>query len=38
MWDGTFKGTKQPSGSYVYYINLNDSRKQVFQGVVNIIR
>jgi gliding motility-associated-like protein len=38
MWDGTFKGTKQPNGTYVYYINLNDSRKQVFQGVVTIIR
>jgi gliding motility-associated-like protein len=38
MWDGTFKGTKQPNGTYVYYINLNDSRKQVFQGVITIIR
>jgi gliding motility-associated-like protein len=38
MWDGTFRGTKQPNGTYVYYINLNDSRKQVFQGVVTIIR
>jgi gliding motility-associated-like protein len=38
MWDGTFKGTKQPSGTYVYYIILNDSRKQVFQGIITIIR
>lgn len=38
MWDGTFRGTKQPNGTYVYFINLNDSRKQVFQGVVTIIR
>lgn len=38
MWDGTFKGVKQPAGSYVYYIALNDSRKQVFQGVITIIR
>lgn len=38
MWDGTFKGTKQPAGTYVYYITLNDSRKQVFQGVITIIR
>jgi gliding motility-associated-like protein len=37
-WDGTFKGTKQPAGSYVYYINLNDKRNQVFQGLVTIIR
>jgi gliding motility-associated-like protein len=38
MWDGTFKGAKQPNGSYVYFINLNDSRKQVFQGLITIIR
>lgn len=38
MWDGSFKGTKQPSGSYVYFIKLNDKRNQVFQGQVIIIR
>jgi len=38
QWDGTFKGAKQPSGSYVYFILLNDERKQVFQGLVTIIR
>ena len=37
-WDGTFKGTKQPNGSYVYFIKLNDNRNQVFQGLVTIIR
>ena len=37
-WDGTFKGKPQPSGSYVYYIVLNDRKKQVFQGLVTIIR
>jgi gliding motility-associated-like protein len=37
-WDGTFKGKPQPSGSYVYYIVLNDRMKQVFQGLVTIIR
>ncbi len=37
-WDGTYKGTKQPNSSYVYFINLNDNRKQVFQGLVTIIR
>ncbi|MBL0201121.1 MAG: PKD domain-containing protein [Chitinophagaceae bacterium] len=38
MWDGTFKGAKQPGGSYVYFIKLNDNRNQVFQGLVTIIR
>lgn len=37
-WDGTFKGTQQPNGTYVYYIKLNDKRQQEFQGVVTIIR
>jgi len=37
-WDGSSKGTKQPNGSYVYYIKLNDNRNQVFQGTVTIIR
>jgi gliding motility-associated-like protein len=37
-WDGTFKGTQQPNGSYVYFINLKDKRQQVFQGVVTVIR
>lgn len=37
-WDGNYKGSSQPNGTYVYYIILNDSRKQVFQGTVTIIR
>lgn len=37
-WDGTYKGVKQPSGSYVYLIRLNDARQQIFQGQVTIIR
>ncbi len=37
-WDGSFKGTTQPNGTYVYYIVLNDSRMQVFKGTVTIIR
>ncbi|MGB4845919.1 MAG: PKD domain-containing protein [Ferruginibacter sp.] len=37
-WDGSFKGKPQPNGSYVYHINLNDNRNQVFQGTVTVIR
>lgn len=37
-WDGTFKGAQQPTGSYVYYISLNNPAKEVFKGTVLIIR
>jgi len=36
-WDGTFLGTQQPAGAYVYLIVLNDTNKQVIQGQVLII-
>ncbi len=36
-WDGTFLGTQQPAGAYVYLIVLNDANKQVIQGQVLII-
>jgi|GEM_PF-385300 len=37
-WDGTYKGAKQPMGAYTYLINLNDDKKQIFLGVVTLIR
>ncbi|MGB4843190.1 MAG: PKD domain-containing protein [Ferruginibacter sp.] len=37
-WDGSYKGVQQPNGAYVYVIQLNDTRNQVFQGTVMIIR
>lgn len=37
-WDGTFKGTQQPNGTYTYIIKLNDRFNQVFTGIVIIIR
>ncbi|MBL0056501.1 MAG: gliding motility-associated C-terminal domain-containing protein [Chitinophagaceae bacterium] len=37
-WDGKYKGKEQPTGSYVYMIDLKDSRQQFFQGLVTIIR
>ena len=37
-WDGTFKGVKQPAGTYIYLLELNDSKKQFIQGTISIIR
>lgn len=37
-WDGTYKGTPQTNGTYVYVIHLNDAAKQVLKGTVMIIR
>jgi gliding motility-associated-like protein len=37
-WMGTFNGTSQPVGTYVYLVRLNDAKKQVLKGVVTIIR
>ena len=37
-WDGSFKGTGQVNGTYVYLINLNDDKNQVLKGTVMIIR
>lgn len=39
-WDGTFKGQKQPMGTYVYVIQLHDAVKglQHTKGTVTLIR
>jgi len=39
-WDGTFKGTKQPSGVYVYVatLTLENGTVEVKKGSVNLIR
>ena len=37
-WDGTYKGKQQPTGSFIYLIQLNDSKKQTLTGTVTIIR
>lgn len=37
-WRGRFREKDQPVGTYVYIIRLNDDKKQVRKGVVNIIR
>jgi gliding motility-associated-like protein len=37
-WRGTFNGTDQPVGTYVYLIKLNDDKKRLLKGVVTIIR
>jgi gliding motility-associated-like protein len=37
-WDGTYKGKQQPQGSFIYYIQLNDTTKQTLTGTVTIIR
>jgi gliding motility-associated-like protein len=37
-WTGYYKGQKQPIGSYVYLIQLNDTQKQVLKGTVTIVQ
>lgn len=37
-WDGSFRGTQQPIGVYVYQIRLNDGTGRVLKGTVSIIR
>ena len=39
-WDGTFKGTDQEIGVYVYYLNVtfNDGVKESYKGNVTLIR
>lgn len=37
-WNGTYKGIVQPHDVYVYLVQLNDERKQVFKGTVTLIR
>ncbi len=37
-WDGTFNGTQQPAGAYVYYINTGDNTVKNIQGTVLILR
>lgn len=37
-WDGSFRGTQQPIGVYIYMIRLNDGSGRVLKGTVSIIR
>jgi gliding motility-associated-like protein len=37
-WDGSYRGQQQPGGSYIYLIKLNDTKNQILQGTVTIIR
>jgi trimeric autotransporter adhesin len=39
-WDGTYKGKKQPSGVYMYVVELvlNDGSKQTHKGSINLIQ
>jgi gliding motility-associated-like protein len=37
-WDGTYKNKKQPTGSYIYLIKLNDVKNQIIKGAITIIQ
>jgi gliding motility-associated-like protein len=37
-WNGIYKGTLQNLGTYVYSIQLNDTKNEIINGTVNIIR
>ncbi len=37
-WDGTYKGAKQPQGSYIYIIQTGDKKFNTLKGTVTIVR
>lgn len=39
-WDGTFKGTMQPSGVYVYYIDVtfNNGTSKMLKGTITLLK
>ncbi len=37
-WDGTYKGVPVPTGTYIYYINLNNTAKERLKGTLMIVR
>lgn len=37
-WDGRFRGQLQPTGVYIYLIELKDNRRQILKGTVSLIR
>ncbi|WP_461788072.1 T9SS type B sorting domain-containing protein [Pedobacter sp.] len=39
-WDGTYRGRQQPSGVYVYYIDVtfNSGVTKTFKGTVTLLR
>jgi len=39
-WDGTFKGTNQPVGVYVYYVQatMNDGKQIMKKGTITLLR
>lgn len=37
-WEGTYEGNELPEGAYYYIIKNNNNLKEVFKGVVNILR
>ncbi len=37
-WDGSYKGQPVANGSYVYFIQLNNDKKEIFKGFLLVIR
>jgi hypothetical protein len=39
-WDGTYKGTKEPVGVYVYYLEaiMNDGQHLTKKGTITLLR
>ncbi len=39
-WDGTFKGTKEPVGVYVYYVSavMNNGQQVSKRGTITLLR
>ncbi len=37
-WDGSYKGQPVANGSYVYFIQLNNDKKETFKGFILVIR
>ncbi len=37
-WDGRFRGQLQPTGVYIYLVELKDDSKQILKGTISLIR
>jgi gliding motility-associated-like protein len=37
-WDGRYRGQLQPTGVYIYLVELKDNSRQILKGTFSLIR